>query len=90
MLAAAFGPVPCDVAPLQLSADGEDYAFFVLCSLADALDIEGVWADCAGTIAAARSRVRSTSAKNLQAHLWCHFHSVFESGLPVHKTKAHA
>eukprot|EP00959_Pyramimonas_sp_CCMP1952_P428992 8984546-Pyramimonas_sp.AAC.1 len=60
MISGAFGPVPWDVAPLQLAKDGEDYAYRMLGQIA--LDPEGVWTDCAATISCARSRVRSTSA----------------------------
>ena len=68
MIAGAFGPVPGDFAPLHLAEDGEDFAFFMLSELA--LDIESAWADCAAAVAAARSRVRSTSAKRAQVHMW--------------------
>ncbi|CAK0885126.1 unnamed protein product [Prorocentrum cordatum] len=40
MISGAFGPVPWDVAPLQLAKDGEDYAYQMLGQIA--LDPEGV------------------------------------------------
>eukprot|EP00959_Pyramimonas_sp_CCMP1952_P245451 5130198-Pyramimonas_sp.AAC.1 len=50
---------------------------------------ECVWTDCAATIRASQSRVRSTSARCAQAHMWSSVHAAFEGGLQVHKTKAH-
>ena len=42
-------------APLHLAKDGEDYAYFIFSTVADVLDIEGVWTDCSATIVAACS-----------------------------------
>ena len=50
---------------------------------------EGAWCDCAATVADSQSRVRSTSARCAQAHMWSSVHAVFEDGLTVHKTRAH-
>jgi hypothetical protein len=87
--AAAFGPVPFDLAPAQTSKDGEDFAVYMATVLTygecDA------YIDCASTVGGCSDPLGSTKASSPRAHLWGRIHAAMDfEQFKVHKTKGHA
>ena len=90
MVAAACGPVPVDEAAQQQASDGEDYAAYMLTTLAEP-PFE-VYVDCTGTLGCLRApAVYSCSVFHERAHLWTRFWLTFRPGdFQCFKTKARA
>lgn len=87
LLAAAYGAVPWEAAPEQLSRDAEDFAASMLPCVA--MEPFECYADCAGTIGAAASgSVVAASASQARAHRWGRFFAAFPD-IVLHKVKAH-
>ena len=87
LVAAAYGAVPWEAAPAQVARDGEDYAVYMLTSVAQ--QPFSIYVDCAGTVGAATDPLVGTKPRHLRAHLWDEIWKSFKD-LQVHKTKAHA
>jgi hypothetical protein len=87
--AAAFGPVPFDLAPAQTSKDGEDLAVFMATVLTyGACD---AYIDCASTVGGCADPLGPTKASSPRAHLWGRIHAAMDfEQFKVHKTKGHA